>query len=212
MGIVILGKEITLKKLVVFLGGLALLALGMTLFMKTSLGAEPWALLYAGVSGFTGLDVGLTIQLIGIAMVLLVCVSERSLPKPGTLASFIVIGLFANFFAGLGFNFSELGFLANLAAFITAVITASLGLGLYVAADLGEGNIELLQFFLAGRLKKNITAVRVVMDCSAALLGFLLGGPLGVGTVISAFAIGPLLTFFLNLSRRYLFPEHNEQI
>ncbi|HHY10590.1 MAG TPA: hypothetical protein GX528_08505 [Firmicutes bacterium] len=81
-----------------------------------------------------------------------------------------------------------------------------------VAADLGEGNIELLQFFLAGRLKKNITAVRVVMDCSAALLGFLLGGPLGVGTVISAFAIGPLLTFFLNLSRRYLFPEHNEQI
>lgn len=207
MGITILKKEITIKKLIVFLFGMAFVALGMTLFVKSRTGAEPWALLYAGVSTATGLELGTVVQIIGIAMVAFVCLWERKLPELGTVMSFIVIGFFANLFETIDFSFIGTGLFANILALAAAITIMAVGLGVYVAADIGEGNIELLQFFIAEKLGKSITTVRVVMDCSVALIGYLLGGPLGIGTIISAFTIGPLLAFFLKLAKKYIFRE-----
>lgn len=205
MGIVILKKEVTVKKTIVFFIGMMCVAMGMTLFVRSNVGAEPWSLFYAGLSKITGIPLGTVVQGVGLLMVLFVCVADKTLPKPGTILSFIVIGLFANLFGTFDYSFIGEGFWWSAATLAAALLIMSIGLGGYVAADLGEGNIELVQFFIARRLKLNITAVRVAMDFVVALTGFLLGGPLGAGTVISVFAIGPLLTFFMRLTQRTVF-------
>lgn len=202
---VILGKEITVRKMIVFLIGMMCVAMGMILFVQSSVGAEPWSLLYAGISSATGIPMGTVVQAAGIFMVSVVCLYDRRLPNPGTIMSFLIIGFFANMFGKIDFSWIGTGYIWSAAILAASILIMAFGLGIYVSADLGEGNIELLQFFLARKLKVSITVIRIIMDCTAAAIGFLLGGPLGVGTVISVFAIGPLLSFFLKFSNRYIF-------
>lgn len=202
---VILGKKITVRKIIIFLVGMMCVAMGMVLFIQSSLGAEPWSLLYAGISSATGIAMGTVVQVIGILMVSVVCISDRMLPNPGTIMSFLIIGFFANIFGKIDFSWIGTGYIWSAVVLAASILIMAFGLGIYVSADLGEGNIELLQFFLARKLNSSITVIRIVMDCSVAAIGFVLGGPLGVGTVISAFTIGPLLSFFLKLSNRYIF-------
>ncbi|NLW58867.1 MAG: hypothetical protein GX073_00770 [Firmicutes bacterium] len=201
------GKTVTVKKTLVFLAGMSCVAMGMTLYVHAGSGAEPWSLFYAGVSMASGLPLGTVVQLTGVVMVATVCLAERVLPGPGTVGSFVVIGFFSNLFAKLDFSWLGTGLWWEVLAWAAATLLLSLGLGVYVTADLGEGSIELVQFFLVRKLKRNPVTVRIIMDGTASLVGFFLGGPLGVGTVCSALCIGPLLDFFSRLSRRYIFNE-----
>lgn len=204
---VILGKTVTVKKTVVFLAGMICVAMGMTLYVHSRGGAEPWSLLYAGLSKASGLPLGTVVQLTGLIMVVTVCLSDWVAPGPGTVGSFVVIGIFSNMFMKIDFSWLGTGFWWELAILAAATIMLSLGLGVYVTADLGEGSIELVQFFLVRRLKSSPVTVRVIMDSTVSIIGFLLGGPLGIGTVVSALSIGPLLVFFSKLSRRYIWEK-----
>lgn len=203
----ILGKTVTVKKTIVFLTGMICVAMGMTLYVHANSGAEPWSLFYAGVSIASGLPLGTVVQLTGLVMVVTVCLAERVLPGPGTVGSFVVIGFFSNLFAKLDLSWLGTGLWWEVLVWGAATLMLSLGLGVYVTADLGEGSIELVQFFLVRKMKSNPVTVRIIMDGTVSLVGFFLGGPLGVGTVLSALCIGPLLVFFARLSRRYIFNE-----
>ena len=168
------------------LTGMICVAMGMTLYVHANSGAEPWSLFYAGVSIASGLPLGTVVQLTGLVMVVTVCLAERVLPGPGTVGSFVVIGFFSNLFAKLDLSWLGTGLWWEVLVWGAATLMLSLGLGVYVTADLGEGSIELVQFFLVRKMKSNGYG-KNHYGWHRIVGRFFLGGPLGVGTSFPRF-------------------------
>lgn len=202
-GIVLMGRTVTIKKLFFLIMGMAFVALGIALFVKAEVGAEPWTLFYAGVSKALNIKLGYVTQGTGLIIVIFVLLIDRVKPHIGTILSFVLIGIYVNIFMNIDMSFLGHGILSKYLILFIAVISMSFGIGLYVTTELGEGPIELLQFFIARKTGKSISKVRVIMDITVSIIGFILGGPLGVGTVISALTMGPLISFFIGICKKF---------
>lgn len=174
--------------------GLSLFGLGLALMVVADLGLSPWDVLHQGISRRTGIPIGTVVIITGFAVLLLwIPLKERI--GIGTIANAIVIGLVLD---GALFVLPET--LENLAlrwvALLVGVVIVAVGSGFYIGAGLGPGPRDGLMTGL-GRRGISIAWARAGIEITALVVGWLLGGTVGIGTVIFAFGMGPLVQFFL---------------
>lgn len=188
------------RRLIQLFTGLALYGLSISVMLEAGLGLEPWGVLNEGVTEQTPLSFGLVVCLIG-ALVLLLWIPLKQKPGFGTLANVVVIGLAVDATAPLipdidGYPlralFLGLGILLN-----------GIAGGLYIGAGLGPGPRDGLMTGLARRTGWPLRRVRTGIELTVLAAGWLLGGTVGVGTVLYALSIGPLVQFCL---RRFSIP------
>jgi uncharacterized membrane protein YczE len=192
------------RRLVQLLVGLVLYGVSMAMMIQATLGLNPWDVFHAGITTSVSMTFGQVTIVVG-ALVLLLWIPLRQWPGLGTLANVVVIGLAVD--AALSVIGTPNGVVAQLSLLLAGLVLNGLAGGLYIGSQLGPGPRDGLMTGLALRTGLSIRLVRTVLELTVLGVGWLLGGPIGIGTVLYALAIGPLVQFFLPRVTVSLEPE-----
>ncbi|MCI5530091.1 MAG: hypothetical protein MR406_08155 [Blautia sp.] len=203
-------KEIFLR-VIILMAGLTIAHFGVTLFLLANLGSDPYNVLVQGVyrtvSGMTGWAV-LTHGRVHIALcfliILVLLVVDRTYIKLGTVLCMIfggpIIDVFTLLLNPLVSEDSALPYKIFILA-LGCVILAY-GMTIVIKSDAGTGPNDLVAVVISDKTKKSFGIVRIVVDVVFVLVGFLLGGSVGIGTIICAGCVGPVANFFLPINEK----------
>jgi uncharacterized membrane protein YczE len=182
------------RRLIQLYAGLALYGVSMALIIRSTLGNMPWDVLHQGVAQRLGWSIG-TVSIVVGALVLLCWIPLRQRPGLGTVSNVVVIGLAVDTALALVPAPESLALRVGLLAagvLLNAVATAA-----YIGVHLGPGPRDGLMTGLVGRTGRSVRLVRTSIEVAVVVTGWLLGGTLGLGTVVYAVAIGPLVQVLL---------------
>jgi len=188
-----------LRRLPGLLLGLVTFGLGIALMAQAGLGLGPWEAFHQGLGRLTGLELGTVSVVLGLPILLLWWpLGER--PGIGTVLNVLVIGTSTNL--GIAVLPAAVGGPAQLAMMFGGVVTIGIASGLYLGADLGAGPRDGLMTGIHHRFGWSIRRSRTLIELSVLGAGYLLGGTIGVGTLVFALGIGPLVQLFLTIFDR----------
>lgn len=179
-------------QLVQVLVGLWIFGMGEALLVASELGNSPWTVLAEGVSKHTPLSIGGATLAIG-AVVLLCWIPLSERPGLGTVLNSIVIGISID--VTLGWLPSLDALAVRWAAMFAGIAVVGLGSGLYLTAALGPGPRDGLMTGLHARNGWPLAAVRTGIELTAVTIGFLLGGTVGIGSLLFALLIGHAVSY-----------------
>jgi uncharacterized protein len=186
-----------------FFIGLLVLALGITLTIKgKDLGIGPWDVFHYGLFKQLGLTIGTWSIVAGFLILLITGIGKKSFPKIGAFLNMILIGIFIDLFNFLIPDPESLA--AQSIVFAVGIIVLGYGIGLYVSADLGAGPRDSLMLLVVEKTGWKVQWVRNGMEMVVFFFGWLLGGPVGIGTVIIALGLGSIVGISLPQSRKLL--------
>jgi uncharacterized membrane protein YczE len=180
------------------LAGLLLYGVSGSMLVLAGLGLDPWDVLHQGLARQTGIRIGTWVNIVGL-LVLLLWIPLRQRPGIGTLANALLIGATMN--VVLAMVSAPHALLARWVLLLAGVGLNGVATGLYIGAGLGPGPRDGLMTGLAAR-GHSIRVVRLAIELTVLAAGFLLGGTVGVGTVLYALGIGPLAHVFVPLLAR----------
>jgi uncharacterized membrane protein YczE len=174
--------------------GLLLYGASDGLLVRAHLGLDPWDVFHEGITKRFGLDFGLVSAITGL-VVLLAWIPLRQRPGVGTIANIALVALSVD--AVLITVPQPTLLLVRIPMLIAAIVLNGLATAIYVGARLGPGPRDGLMTGLSARTGWSIRLVRTGIEVGVLVVGWLLGGTVGVGTVLYAIGIGPLIQFFL---------------
>ncbi|MBM3805227.1 MAG: hypothetical protein FJW19_01090 [Actinobacteria bacterium] len=181
------------QRLVRCIIGLAVFAVGISMQMNANIGAPPWDVFHQGVAKQTGISVGRIIVLTGFVL-LFFWIPLRQRPGLGTILNALEIGLVADI--ALAVIPEPTNIFIRVAMALVGIVVVAIGSGLYIGSALGPGPRDGLMTGLAQH-GIPIRVGRTVIEVTVLIVGFVLGGQVGVATVAFAFGVGPLVHFFL---------------
>nr|WP_090341581.1 hypothetical protein [Mycolicibacterium malmesburyense]CRL71610.1 integral membrane protein [Mycolicibacterium malmesburyense] len=181
----------------VLLVGLTGYGFSIAVMVRAGLGLDPWDVFHQGLARHTGMSIGLASAVVGAA-VLLAWIPLRNRPGVGTVANVVVIAVTVD--AGLWLLATPTSLPLRIAMMVGAVVLNAISTVLYVGAGLGPGPRDGLMTGLVERTGLSVRLVRTSIEATVLVAGWLLGGTVGVGTVVYAFGIGPLVQFFLRIT------------
>lgn len=182
--------------------GLILYGVSDAMLVLAGLGLDPWDVFHQGLARTIGLGIGTWSIIVGAA-VLLLWIPLRQRPGFGTLSNVIVIGAVVNLV--LAHAATPQAMSTRVATLIAAVVLNGIATGCYIGAGLGPGPRDGLMTGWAAR-GHSIRLVRTIIEITVLIVGFALGGTVGVGTVLYALSIGPLAHVFIPMMRVRLAP------
>ncbi len=184
------------QRLVRLLAGLWLFGTGEGLVVHGELGASPWTVFAQGVSVQTPLSIGqATILISGGVLLLWILLHQR--PGLGTILNAVLIGVAID--VTLELVGDDPGLLERWASLLGGVALVAIGSGFYLGAALGPGPRDGLMTGIHRATGRPVSHVRLVIEVLALLIGALLGGTVGVGTVVFALSIGPAVHLALHV-------------
>jgi uncharacterized membrane protein YczE len=176
-------------------GGLVLYGVSSSLLVLAGLGLDPWDVFHQGLSRTFGLAIGTWAIIVGL-VVLLLWIPLRQRPGIGTVSNVVLVGLTMNVVLGHVHPPHALG--VRIACLLVGILLNGVATGAYIGAGFGPGPRDGLMTGLAAR-GHSIRVVRTSIELTVLAIGWLLGGTVGVGTVLYALAIGPLAHVFVPL-------------
>lgn len=197
-------KDTLLQKLFCLLwvfGGSVVCGLGIQLTLMAGIGVDPITLFEEGASKVSGLPVGTVAVIFNIVNLIAGFFLCRRAINWGSLVATFSVGSAINFWS-LFLYTPPSGFIPRAGLDIIGVLIIGLGISLYMLPEYGAGGLEALMLFLSEKFHKPIGPMRVIMDCSWGFIGILLGGTLGIGTVIGGVGIGMSIQFFYGRLRK----------
>jgi len=187
------GRRLT-RRLVQLYAGLALYGASMALLVRSTLGVTPWDVLHQGLARHLGWSLGTAAIVVG-AVVLLAWIPLRQRPGLGTVSNVVVIGLAVD--ATLAALPAPSALAARVGFVVAGVLLNAVATAAYIGVHLGPGPRDGLMTGLVRRTGRSVRLVRTSIEATVVLTGWLLGGTLGVATVVYAVVIGPLVHVLL---------------
>jgi uncharacterized membrane protein YczE len=176
--------------------GLFLYGAGCALTVEAGLGVDPWTVFAQGLSVRTGIGIGWITNIVGF-FVLLLWIPLRQKPGIGTVANILLVGTSMQLV--LWWVPPVSGFVAQLATLLAGIVIVAIASGLYIGAHFGPGPRDGLMTGMHARLGWPIWLCRALVEVTVLLVGWALGGTVGIGTVLFAVLIGPLVHVALPL-------------
>jgi uncharacterized membrane protein YczE len=189
------------KRLLILIFGLAIFGLGDSMLVQGSLGNSPWTVLADGISRHSPLSMGWATFFISSA-VLLFWIPLREKPGFGTIANIVVIALFLQI--GLDYIPKTHNFFYGLLLTLAGIGVVGLGSAFYITTGLGRGPRDGLMTSLHHRTGIRVGRMRLMIESCALFAGYLLGGHIGLGTVLFALFIGNSVATWFNVFDRLL--------
>jgi len=184
------------RRILQLLVGLVLYGTGCALTIEAGLGVDPWTVFAQGLSIHTGVGVGWVTNVLGF-FVLLLWIPLRQKPGAGTIANILLVG--TSMQAALWLIPPMSGIVVQFALLLGGILLVAIASGLYIGARFGPGPRDGLMTGLHARLGWPIWLCRAVVELTVLLIGWLLGGTVGIGTILFALLIGPLVHVALPL-------------
>ncbi|MGE2712643.1 YczE/YyaS/YitT family protein [Mycolicibacterium litorale] len=169
----------------------------MALMVRAGLGLDPWDVFHQGLARHTGMTIGTASAVVGVA-VLLAWIPLRNRPGVGTVANVVVIAVTVD--ASLAVLPTPSAAPVQVVWMLGAVVLNALATVLYVGAGMGPGPRDGLMTGLVRRTGRSVRLIRTAIEAGVLTAGWLLGGTVGIGTVVYAFGIGPLVQLFIRLT------------
>ena len=205
-------KEIGIRIVILFIG-LTIAHLGVTLFLLANLGADPFNVFVQGIFRTTSQIPGWPLQTHGnthiaicFLIILALLIIDRTYIKIGTVLCMIFGGPIIDFFTAI-----LSGPFENVNSLVLKIIVNGLGcvilafgMTIVMKSDAGTGPNDLVGIVISDKLKKNFGVIRIIVDVSFVAIGFILGGSLGIGTLICAFLVGPVANIFLPFNGKWI--------
>ncbi|MEV0674325.1 hypothetical protein [Mycobacterium sp. NPDC050441] len=190
-----------LRRGALLLVGLCGYGVSMAMMVRAGLGLDPWDVFHQGLTRHTPLSLGMASAVVGV-VVLLAWIPLRNRPGIGTVANVIVIAVTVD--ATLAVLPAPSALPVRIAMLIGAVVLNAISTVLYIGAGLGPGPRDGLMTGLVARTGWSVRLVRTGIEATVLAVGWVMGGTVGIGTLVYAFGIGPLVQLFLRLTPRSL--------
>jgi uncharacterized membrane protein YczE len=191
------------RRLVQLYAGLLLYGFSIAMMVRSHLGLAPWDVLHSGLTKHFPIDIGQALVIVSF-VVMLAWIPLREIPGLGTISNAIVIGASADVFLSL--LATPHGLTLRIGLVAAGIALQGVATAAYIGAQFGRGPRDGLMTGLSRRTGRSLRLVRTVMELTLVVIGLLLGGVAGVGTIAYAVAIGPLsqalLPVFLIAPRR----------
>lgn len=187
-------KRLLLRWLI-FMIGLIVMSFGIALMIRANLGSAPWDVLHIGLTMQFGLTVGSWSIIMGFCIIGLTAWLTKGWPQLGAFVNMLLVGVFIDIFLWMIPPFE--GFVVQLIALIVSIIIIGYGIGLYIAPNCGAGPRDSLMLAIAEKTGWKVQYARGGMEILVLTAGWLLGGPVFLGTVLFCFGIGTIVGFTL---------------
>jgi uncharacterized membrane protein YczE len=184
------------RRLVQLFVGLALYGVSLALVLRAGLGLAPWDVLHQGLAERTGRSIGVVLIVVSF-LVLLAWIPLRERPGFGTIANAVLVGVFVDLTMAVLDDVH--GWVWRTLLLVAGVGLNGLATALYIGASLGPGPRDGLMTGLVRRTGWSVRVIRTCLEVGVLGVGFVLGGTVGVGTVLYALAIGPIAHALLPL-------------
>ena len=182
------------RRLLQLFTGLAMYGISLAMFIRAGLGLDPWDVFHQGVANRTGLSIGVVVIAVSF-LVLLLWIPLRQWPGFGTLCNAVLVGVFADIglavIPPVSLLAGQIGLLGG------AIVLNGIASACYIGARFGPGARDGLMTGLARRTGWSVRLSRTLIEVTVLAIGWVLGGSVGVGTVVYALAIGPLVHFLM---------------
>ena len=205
-------QEILLRLVIMFCG-LTIAHLGVTLFLLADLGSDPFNVLIQGIFrrlsasiGWSFLTHGRIHMAICFLIILILLIIDKTYVKVGTILCMFCGGPIIDVFTALiqnHFN-STSSFAMRITGLVCGCVILAYGMTIVMKADAGVGPNDLVAIVLSDKSKKPFSIIRIIVDACFVLIGFLLGGSVGAGTIICVFIIGPVAGLFLPFNEKII--------
>ena len=205
-------KEICVR-LIILLIGLTIAHLGVTLFLLADLGSDPFNVLVQGIfrtikdiTNWGFLTHGYTHMTMCFLIMVVLLFVDKTYIKIGTVVCMFFGGPIIDFFTWLleGFIHAGTPFMIRILVLAAGCIILAFGMTIVMKSDAGVGPNDLVAISISDKLHKKFGIIRVIVDVSFVLIGFLLGGAFGLGTIICAFLVGPVAEIFLPFQENWI--------
>lgn len=192
-----------LKRWIFFVIGMIMLSLGVALTIKGRLlGLAPWDVLHYGLWQTFGLTIGSWSIIVGAIIVIFTAIALKRLPKLGVYINMFTIGIFIDIF---NFLLPDVdGWIMHGLIFTAGLFVMAFGIAFYITPNLGAGPRDTLMLFFIEKFNLKLSSARNLMEAFALVGGFILGGPVFIGTIIIVLLLGRLIEKFLPLTRMML--------
>lgn len=177
--------------------GFALFGLSIAIMIRSNLGTSPWAVLEVAFSNLTGITPGRMSIIVGF-VVLLGALALREKIGWGTIGNIVFIGLWEDMALGL-IPSVENDLWIQVAMLLSAIFTMGIATAIYIGVDAGAGPRDSLMLAIHRTTSVSIRLGRAIIEIIVVAVGWLLGGPLGLGTVVFALLIGPAVQWAFKL-------------
>lgn len=181
-----------LLRWLVLLTAYAVFGYSIDMTVAAELGVSPWDVLHLGIANRLGITLGQAAFGTG-AVVVLAGWALGVAPKWGTLANITVISWFVDFYRHHDLVVSASSLPGRIALFVIGTFISALMTAVYTSTRLGAGPRDGLMLALTARSNKSVSLVRIVMEVGVTVAGWLIGGPVGLGTVLAAVLLGPFV-------------------
>lgn len=178
-----------LVRLVRLFLGLFLYGVGIVLTMKANIGYASWEVFHAGLSNVFNIQIGTVSILVGLALCLISMLGGEKLGL-GTLCNMIFIGVFMNLLLSLDFIPTQHNFFAGVVQMVFGLFVIAVATVYYISSGFGAGPRDSLMVMLTKKTKLSIGVCRSGLELLVVIIGWVLGGSFGIGTVLAALIVG----------------------
>ena len=199
--------SVFLRRVPSLLFGLFLFAVAIVANLYSGLGMMPWGVLSVGIEKNTALTLGQSSQIIGLLVLALGWLSG-SIPSLGTIANMYFIGLFIDWIIAWELLPTPTAMAGKFGMLFASIVLIGAGSYFYLRVRLGAGPRDGLMMGLVKKLNQPVSYVRGAIEVTVLVIGFLLGGPVGIGTVITALTVGFSVQLAFKLGRYDKKTEH----
>ena len=179
--------------------GLFLFGLAIALMLEARIGVDPWSTLHEGASLRLGISFGRVAQLVGAVLILVSWVSFRVRPGIGTVCNMLLVGPWVDLLRVQPVFPWAPGGVSGVIQFLVGILALGVATPVYLGARFGAGPRDGFVMGLSRRIEKSLRRTRIGVEVVVLTLGALLGGPIGLGTLLFAGLMGPTMQAGLRL-------------
>lgn len=181
-------KEERFVQFFIFFIGIIIMAFGIALTIKANIGVASWDVLHIGLYKQMGLTIGTWNIIVGLIILSISSIIMKKLPQPGAYINMLLVGIFIDLFLLLPIHSNWISM--KLFILFVGILIYAIGMGIYISAGFGTGPRDSLMMALHLKKGWKIQNVRLIMEVSVVIIGWIFGGPVHIGTIIISLLIG----------------------
>ncbi|QKS70789.1 YitT family protein [Paenalkalicoccus suaedae] len=186
----------------IYMVGLIVMSFGIALMITAELGSAPWDVLHIGLQNQFGLTIGTWTILMGFLLLVAATILTKQMPRLGAYLNMLLVGVFVDIFLFILQTPAQL--FAQLAMLLIGILIMGFGIGLYISPQCGAGPRDSVMLALSEKTGASVARIRISMELVVLLIGFLLGGPVFVGTILFSLTIGHIAGASLTVCRVWM--------
>jgi uncharacterized protein len=177
----------------IYFAGLLIMCFGVVLTIKANIGSAPWDVLHIGLYRQFGLTIGTWSIIVGFVVLIAYAFIAKRFPQMGAFANMLFVGLFIDLYLMIPYIRTPNTFFLKIVMLLCGIIITGYGMGLYISAKVGAGPRDSLMLALTELTGWKVQYIRISMEVLVLFFGWLLGGPVAIGTLIFSVMIGTVV-------------------